>query len=51
MDEPSPVLRIGAGTNSVSKCGIVETPLIVGGVKAKPTEFPHMVRKNKFLAC
>ncbi|XP_008548214.1 serine protease snake, partial [Microplitis demolitor] len=40
--EDVPVLRIDAGTNTVSKCGIVETPLIVGGTKAKPMEFPHM---------
>ncbi|XP_051162811.1 serine protease snake-like isoform X2 [Leptopilina boulardi] len=26
----------------VSKCGIIETPLIIGGIKAKPQEFPHM---------
>ena len=30
-------------TNMISQCGIVETPLIVGGVAAKPREFPHMV--------
>ncbi|KAG7200888.1 hypothetical protein KM043_003251 [Ampulex compressa] len=38
----APVLRIGAGSNTVSGCTIVETPLIVGGVKAKPAEMPHM---------
>ncbi|KAH0554649.1 serine protease snake-like [Cotesia glomerata] len=42
-DEDVPVLRLDAGTNTVSKCGIIETPLIVGGIKAKPMEFPHMV--------
>ncbi|XP_057319392.1 serine protease snake-like isoform X2 [Microplitis mediator] len=31
-----------AGSNTVSKCAIIETPLIVGGTKAKPMEFPHM---------
>ncbi|XP_043670046.1 serine protease snake-like [Vespula pensylvanica] len=40
--EASPVLRIGAGSNVVSRCAIVETPLIVGGIKAKMAEFPHM---------
>ncbi|XP_015178497.1 PREDICTED: serine protease snake-like isoform X2 [Polistes dominula] len=40
--EASPVLRIGAGFINVSRCAIVETPLIVGGVKAKTAEFPHM---------
>ncbi|XP_043268692.1 serine protease snake-like isoform X2 [Venturia canescens] len=40
--EASPVLRIGGGSNLVSKCGIVDTPLIIGGVRAKPLEFPHM---------
>ncbi|XP_035718534.1 serine protease snake-like [Vespa mandarinia] len=40
--EPSPVLRIGAGFNVVSRCAIVGTPLIVGGIKAKMAEFPHM---------
>ncbi|XP_063218685.1 serine protease snake-like [Bacillus rossius redtenbacheri] len=33
-----PELRI----NKISTCGIVENPLIVGGVKAAPNEFPHM---------
>ncbi|XP_034942335.1 serine protease snake [Chelonus insularis] len=42
-EEESPVLRIDVGQKKItSKCGIVETPLIVGGVKAKPMEFPHM---------
>ncbi|KAK2583861.1 hypothetical protein KPH14_001137 [Odynerus spinipes] len=41
-NEESPVLRIGAGFNMVSRCAIVETPLIIGGVKAKSAEFPHM---------
>lgn len=26
----------------MSKCGIVEVPLIIGGVKAAMREFPHM---------
>ncbi|KAK0162751.1 hypothetical protein PV327_006503 [Microctonus hyperodae] len=42
VDEAAPILRINAGNNVVSKCGIVETPLIVGGIKVKPREFPHM---------
>ncbi|XP_008207491.1 serine protease snake isoform X1 [Nasonia vitripennis] len=42
-EEVAPVLRMGVQTNLVSECGIVETPLIVGGVKAKSNEFPHMV--------
>ncbi|XP_011341349.1 serine protease snake isoform X2 [Ooceraea biroi] len=41
-DEAAPILRINAGSNKVSRCSIVETPLIVGGVRAKPAEFPHM---------
>ncbi|XP_063992944.1 serine protease snake-like [Diachasmimorpha longicaudata] len=39
--ELAPVLRIGATSNIVSHCGIVDTPLIVGGVQAKHREFPH----------
>lgn len=46
VDEAAPVLRIDAGSNKVSKCSIVETPLIVGGTKAKPMEFPHMVNSE-----
>lgn len=42
--ENSPILRINAGSNKVSRCAIIETPLIIGGVPAKPAEFPHMVR-------
>ncbi|KAK0084920.1 hypothetical protein PV325_006122 [Microctonus aethiopoides] len=42
VDEAAPILRINPGNNVVSKCGIVETPLIVGGIKVKPREFPHM---------
>lgn len=42
-EEASPVLRMGAGTNQVSECGIIESPLIVGGLQAKSKEFPHMV--------
>lgn len=30
--------------DEVSKCGIVETPLIIGGETATMNEFPHMVR-------
>ncbi|XP_024942568.1 serine protease snake [Cephus cinctus] len=40
-NEYIPVLRKGAGSNRVSRCAIVETPLIIGGVKAKSMEFPH----------
>jgi len=43
-NETAPILRINAGSNKVSHCSIVETPLIVGGVKVKFAEFPHMVR-------
>lgn len=42
-DEPSPLLHAAADSHSISKCGIVEVPLIVGGVKATINEFPHMV--------
>uniref|UniRef100_A0A1V1FKL5 Putative serine protease 46B n=2 Tax=Reticulitermes speratus TaxID=60591 RepID=A0A1V1FKL5_9NEOP len=42
QEEDSPVLTPGAGKNKVSTCGIVEVPLVVGGVKAGPREFPHM---------
>jgi hypothetical protein len=45
QEEDSPVLTPGAGKNKVSTCGIVEVPLVVGGVKAGPREFPHMVRR------
>ncbi|XP_046488808.1 serine protease snake-like isoform X1 [Neodiprion pinetum] len=41
-DEEVPVLRINAGKSSVSRCGIVEVPLIIGGSKAVRKEFPHM---------
>ncbi|KAJ6638554.1 Serine protease snake [Pseudolycoriella hygida] len=41
-DEPSPLLHAEADSHSISKCGIVEVPLIVGGVKAAKNEFPHM---------
>ncbi|XP_069679769.1 serine protease snake-like [Periplaneta americana] len=42
QEEDSPVLTPGAGKNKVSTCGIVEVPLVVGGVKSGPKEFPHM---------
>lgn len=42
MFEYSPALYAGFGSYLTSKCGIVETPLIVGGNKAYATEFPHM---------
>ncbi|XP_020300103.1 serine protease snake-like [Pseudomyrmex gracilis] len=40
--ENVPTLRLNAGSKRISRCTIVETPLIVGGVAAKPAEFPHM---------
>ncbi|KAG5333248.1 SNAK protease, partial [Acromyrmex charruanus] len=40
--ESSPTLRINAGSNKVSRCAVVETPLIIGGIQAKHAEFPHM---------
>lgn len=44
VNEDSPVLSAAAAqSNSVSKCGIVETPLIVGGQRVNENEFPHMV--------
>lgn len=41
--EQSPTLQTRFVTYLTSKCGIVETPLIVGGTKAHAMEFPHMV--------
>lgn len=46
QEEDSPVLTPGAEKNEVSTCGIVEVPLVVGGMKAAPREFPHMVCKD-----
>lgn len=46
VNEDSPVLSAAAAadqSNKVSKCGIVETPLIVGGQRVNENEFPHMV--------
>ena len=43
QEEHSPVLTPGAGKNKVFTCGLVEVPLVVGGVKAGPREFPDMV--------
>lgn len=44
VNESSPVLSAAAPqSHSVSKCGIVETPLIVGGQRVNENEFPHMV--------
>ncbi|XP_012524177.2 serine protease snake [Monomorium pharaonis] len=40
--ENSPTLRINAGSNRVSRCAVIETPLIIGGIQAKHAEFPHM---------
>lgn len=44
VNENSPVLRASAKSDTISKCGIVETPLIVGGQRVNENEFPHMVR-------
>lgn len=38
----SPLLLPGNRKDSVSECGLVEVPLIVGGTKATKNEFPHM---------
>jgi hypothetical protein len=35
-------------SHNVSKCGIVETPLIVGGQRVNENEFPHMVNGTRF---
>ena len=45
VNEDSPVLSASPEhqSNKVSKCGIVETPLIVGGQRVDENEFPHMV--------
>ncbi|XP_070521128.1 serine protease snake-like isoform X2 [Cardiocondyla obscurior] len=40
--EKSPTLRINVELNRVSRCAVIETPLIIGGVQAKQAEFPHM---------
>ncbi|KAG5679819.1 hypothetical protein PVAND_009357 [Polypedilum vanderplanki] len=43
VDEASPVLSASySELDSISKCGIVETPLIVGGQRVNEIEFPHM---------
>lgn len=41
-DEYSPALKVQPKKETVSKCGIVAVPLIIGGVKAESREFPHM---------
>ncbi|XP_068085906.1 serine protease snake [Anabrus simplex] len=41
-EEAAPVLLPGTKVDKNSQCGIVEVPLIVGGVKTGPKEFPHM---------
>jgi hypothetical protein len=49
VNEQSPVLSMTAAddqSNKVSKCGIVETPLIVGGQRVNENEFPHMVNSE-----
>lgn len=38
----SPVLSARQSYDAVSQCGIVESPLIVGGTKASDGEFPHL---------
>lgn len=45
VTENSPVMSATAErqSNNVSTCGIVETPLIVGGQRVNENEFPHMV--------
>jgi hypothetical protein len=47
VQEDSPILsmrRSSSSTSKVSKCGIVETKLIVGGERVdNELEFPHMV--------
>lgn len=43
VEQQSPVLSRNSGKISVSECGIVSIPLIVGGTQAQPKEFPHMV--------
>lgn len=43
VNEPSPVMSVSSQMDLVSKCGIVETPLIVGGQGVNEIEFPHMV--------
>lgn len=40
--EYSPTLYITSRKESVSKCSIIEVPLIIGGTKAESKEFPHM---------
>lgn len=42
MYEYSPALYARFVSYLTSKCGIVATPLIVGGNKAYAMEFPHM---------
>lgn len=46
-DEQNPTLHVNSQTHSISKCGVVAVPLIIGGVKASENEFPHMVRSIK----
>lgn len=41
--EVSPINLPGSRIEKVSQCEIESVPLIVGGVPAKPAEFPHMV--------
>lgn len=46
ITEASPVLSAASQTHTVSKCGIVETPLILGGQMVNENEFPHMVNSG-----
>lgn len=42
--ENSPILAADPGLSQVNECGIVETPLIIGGQAAGEKEFPHMAQ-------
>lgn len=43
VTEMDPVLLVDSSTFQKSECGMVESPLIVGGEAAQPKEYPHMV--------
>lgn len=47
VQQESPVLTRRSRTETVSECGIVSVPLIVGGVRANSKEFPHMVDQKQ----
>lgn len=42
--EPVQTLSLKPKFKKVDVCGIISSPLIVGGVQARIKEFPHMVR-------